>query len=514
MRRQHHEQLAVVFLGTNLAAPEMQRHNTHCQFAASLFTHTPHVLHYLPAHHHSVTLPLQTPAFYNFSRLLLKVPEHTWGVDIKKTLADFADYSNPHLHACLSPHLRPAWAPGYKPLITQQPTAAQQPHTGSDSSTVLSSSRGEGEADRGGLGGVQRAPCPNYGHCIKAWNRQAAYVDWALEVGVSSTQGSAGYGSAQFVGCHDCCIVLVVRPSTPQPLCCVSTPLPHLPDLPTTCLPACPSVFPSVSAPCRPCQLTTGWLNPMLLTSACGSSWQQSATSSSSHPPLRCCHCCHQYRSTTCSQTSTLPPALLHQHVASSAACSSGSSSNSMQRYTPLASTCLTSPRLASTNSNSSCPQVTAQVAVEVGALPRPPPDLQRNRQVTSTQHHSSSSSCTPVLLRSLGLLYTSIGVAAGGLNWMRQQVRGVCVCLQLGYVLGMLLVWAHAADVAGVTHSSTVWCQRLSPLACCLCLCIPFALQVPSPPLSSLMMTAQHQGWTGPGAALVAVMQGGCWAS
>ncbi|WIA38239.1 hypothetical protein OEZ86_001582 [Tetradesmus obliquus] len=45
--------------------------------------------------------PSQGGSFYNFSRLLLKVPEHTWGVDVKKTLHDFVNYSNPDFYSCL-----------------------------------------------------------------------------------------------------------------------------------------------------------------------------------------------------------------------------------------------------------------------------------------------------------------------------------------------------------------------------------------------------------------------------
>lgn len=119
----------------------------------------------------------QGPEFYNFSRLLLKVPEHTWGVDIKKTLHDFEDYSNTRLHGCLPPHLRPRWAPGY---AGSAEAAAEQ----------LDSSHGSGGSggSSGGSSGLDveavdiKAPCPNYGHCIKSWVRQAAYIEWALQV--------------------------------------------------------------------------------------------------------------------------------------------------------------------------------------------------------------------------------------------------------------------------------------------------------------------------------------------
>jgi hypothetical protein len=33
--------------------------------------------------------------------MLLKVPEHTWGLDVKKELADFVNYTNKDFHKCL-----------------------------------------------------------------------------------------------------------------------------------------------------------------------------------------------------------------------------------------------------------------------------------------------------------------------------------------------------------------------------------------------------------------------------
>jgi hypothetical protein len=152
---------------------------------------------------------VQTPEFYNFSRLLLKVPEHTWGVDIKKTLHEFQDYSNTRLHDCLPPHLRPTWARGYSSSSSSSnggsstggsSTGGSSSSDSDDSFTSgpnsAESSAGDGRESSGGVrasgvSGVVRgkdtsfdvdAPCPNYGHCIKAWNRQAAYVDWALQV--------------------------------------------------------------------------------------------------------------------------------------------------------------------------------------------------------------------------------------------------------------------------------------------------------------------------------------------
>eukprot|EP00775_Hariotina_reticulata_P006744 gene6744-6964_t len=95
------------------------------------------------------TCPSDTAAFFNFSRLLVKVPEHTWGVDIKKTLHDFTNYSNADFHQCL-----PA-AKGHGPALQQHAQDASLP--------------------------VRTAPCPNYEVSIHSWDRQAAYIDWALQ---------------------------------------------------------------------------------------------------------------------------------------------------------------------------------------------------------------------------------------------------------------------------------------------------------------------------------------------
>lgn len=138
---------------------------------------------------------VQTPEFYNFSRLLLKVPEHTWGVDIKKTLHDFQDYGNTHLHDCLPPHLRPTWAHGYSSSgsagsssksvdsVSSKPHSAESSaSSGMDSSGGVRASAGNERVRGRDKSFDVDAPCLNYGHCLKAWNRQAAYVDWALQV--------------------------------------------------------------------------------------------------------------------------------------------------------------------------------------------------------------------------------------------------------------------------------------------------------------------------------------------
>ncbi|KAF8062055.1 hypothetical protein HT031_004315 [Scenedesmus sp. PABB004] len=92
--------------------------------------------------------PSEGAAFANFTRLLLKVPEHTWGVDIKKTLADFVNYSNPDFHACLPPD---------------------------------AASGAAGDGDGGDGVPLRAALCPNYERVLHSWDRQAAYIDWALQ---------------------------------------------------------------------------------------------------------------------------------------------------------------------------------------------------------------------------------------------------------------------------------------------------------------------------------------------
>lgn len=40
----------------------------------------------------------EDPAFDAFSRMLLKIPEHTWGADVKKALADWGNWTNSKFH--------------------------------------------------------------------------------------------------------------------------------------------------------------------------------------------------------------------------------------------------------------------------------------------------------------------------------------------------------------------------------------------------------------------------------
>ena len=64
----------------------------------------------------------------NFTRMMLKVPEHTWGVDTKKGLDDYSTWDAPALRAALA--------------------------AGANA---------------------------NFSRTVYSWERQRAYLDWALE---------------------------------------------------------------------------------------------------------------------------------------------------------------------------------------------------------------------------------------------------------------------------------------------------------------------------------------------
>lgn len=73
------------------------------------------------------------------------------GVDVKKTLNDFWNYSNPDFYLCLPPQLRPS-------SYAAPPPAVQ--HRQASSQSVPGS-----RADR------DPAPCKNYEDCIVSWER-------------------------------------------------------------------------------------------------------------------------------------------------------------------------------------------------------------------------------------------------------------------------------------------------------------------------------------------------------
>ena len=78
---------------------------------------------------------LQDPKFQNFSRLLTKLPEHTWGLDTKDGLGDYVNWTNAAFHTCL------------------------------------------------------KRRCPNYEAITLSWRRQYAYIPWALEVRAGAWDG-------------------------------------------------------------------------------------------------------------------------------------------------------------------------------------------------------------------------------------------------------------------------------------------------------------------------------------
>jgi hypothetical protein len=77
----------------------------------------------------------QDPAYRNLSRFLLKIPEHTWGADVKAAMPDYRNWSNADFHTALA--------------------------TG------------------------------HYSDAVHCWRRQRAYLDWGLEALSASRPGRA-----------------------------------------------------------------------------------------------------------------------------------------------------------------------------------------------------------------------------------------------------------------------------------------------------------------------------------
>lgn len=100
------------------------------------------------------------------------LPCHCRGVDIKKTLHDWVNFSNPDFYSCLP---------------QQQQQQQPSPTRPTDDDFAAAGDAGVGP---GGVHStvpddgvpLRPAPCPNYEHCLHAWDRQAAYIDWALQV--------------------------------------------------------------------------------------------------------------------------------------------------------------------------------------------------------------------------------------------------------------------------------------------------------------------------------------------
>lgn len=99
------------------------------------------------------------------------------GVDIKKTLHDFTNYSNADFLQCIQP-------PVQQPQQQQQSlTSEPLPLPANPTATAAAGSGSSGDGVP-----MRQVLCPNYQHCLHAWDRQAAYIDWALKVWLGSVR--------------------------------------------------------------------------------------------------------------------------------------------------------------------------------------------------------------------------------------------------------------------------------------------------------------------------------------
>jgi hypothetical protein len=113
------------------------------------------------------------------------------GVDIKKTLHDFENYSNPDFYSCL-PQKQPSLEPS-QAIKLQPQSAAAAGSVGSGFDVPDSVPFRDG-------------PCPNYARCLHAWDRQAAYIPWALQVRTCSS-------SSNFCHVHACVSCNIMLPA-------------------------------------------------------------------------------------------------------------------------------------------------------------------------------------------------------------------------------------------------------------------------------------------------------------
>jgi hypothetical protein len=126
-------------------------------------------------------LLLQSRAVQRFDRLLLKVPEHTWGLDVKTTLEHFdccGTYDNAHLHACMA-------GKEPQPLAAAQPALSELAATPAGRAADTTVAAGVAGVAGVSVGGVDPPGCGGMTRLTTSWQRQAAYVDWALQVGPS-----------------------------------------------------------------------------------------------------------------------------------------------------------------------------------------------------------------------------------------------------------------------------------------------------------------------------------------
>ena len=106
---------------------------------------------------------------------------HFRGVDIKKTLHDFKNWTNDAFHPCLPPENATLTAPvdlwGSHAVMLVESSGSSINSSGSGGSVALWG------IDDASLP-VRRGACPNYDAVVHSWERQAAYVTWAMQVGL------------------------------------------------------------------------------------------------------------------------------------------------------------------------------------------------------------------------------------------------------------------------------------------------------------------------------------------
>eukprot|EP00878_Enallax_costatus_P022037 GHUV01023361.1.p1 GENE.GHUV01023361.1~~GHUV01023361.1.p1 ORF type:complete len:573 (+),score=177.34 GHUV01023361.1:634-2352(+) len=109
----------------------------------------------------------QSGALARFDRLLLKIPEHTCGLDVKSTLSYFnTNYTNTHLHTCME----------HGGTMADRFTSAS-----SDDYSSVDGSTNEAAVTTDVANGVDAPGCEGTSRLTHSWLRQAAYVDWGLQ---------------------------------------------------------------------------------------------------------------------------------------------------------------------------------------------------------------------------------------------------------------------------------------------------------------------------------------------
>jgi hypothetical protein len=105
------------------------------------------------------------------------------GVDIKKTLHDFVNYSNADFYSCLPQKAAKTSTPTATIQAPAAAAAAAAAAAPSSAATAASPAAAVGSGfDVPDSVPFREAPCPNYARCLHAWDRQAAYIPWALQV--------------------------------------------------------------------------------------------------------------------------------------------------------------------------------------------------------------------------------------------------------------------------------------------------------------------------------------------